>query len=305
MKTAAVVGLGTMGPGIAATLAKGGMDVRTYDLKPEVVEKAKGDVQTAFGVLERIGRPKAEKTGAVTFHNDLAETVSNADLVIESVPEKADIKAQVFAELDRLARPDAMLASNTSGIPISKLQQSAKRPGRVIGMHWSNPPHVIPVIEVIAGAKTEAAEVEKLKGLINGLGLYPVVVKKDVPGFVENRVLYAIMRECLALAENGVIDPADLDTCVKWGIGFKLAVIGPLELLDVAGLDIYQAVASYLNADLDKRGDVSPMITERIKRGDLGMKSGNGIYRYTPEQIQQLRMARAGKLVGVRKTLEG
>jgi 5-formyl-3-hydroxy-2-methylpyridine 4-carboxylate dehydrogenase len=305
MKTAAVVGLGTMGPGIAATLAKGGMDVRTYDLKPEVVEKAKGDVQTAFAVLERIGRPKAEKTGAVTFHGDLAETVADADLIIESVPEKLEIKAKVFADLDRLSRPDAMLASNTSGIPISKLQESAGRPGRVIGMHWSNPPHVIPVIEVIAGNKTDKAQVEALKALINGLGLYPVVVKKDVPGFVENRVLYAIMRECLALAENDVIDPADLDTCVKWGIGFKLAVIGPLELLDVAGLDIYQAVASYLNADLDKRGDVSPMITERIKRGDLGMKTGNGIYRYTPEQIQQLRMARAGKLVGVRKTLEG
>ena len=305
MKTAAVVGLGTMGPGIAATLAKGGMDVRTYDLKPEVVEKAKGDVQTAFAVLERIGRPKAEKTGAVSFHGDLAETVAGADLIIESVPEKLEIKAKVFADLDRMCRPDAMLASNTSGIPISKLQESAGRPGRVIGMHWSNPPHVIPVIEVIAGAKTEKAEVEKLKALINGLGLYPVVVKKDVPGFVENRVLYAIMRECLALAENDVIDPADLDTCVKWGIGFKLAVIGPLELLDVAGLDIYQAVASYLNADLDKRGDVSSMITERTKRGDLGMKTGNGIYRYTPEQIQQLRMARAGKLVGVRKTLEG
>jgi 5-formyl-3-hydroxy-2-methylpyridine 4-carboxylate dehydrogenase len=305
MKIAAVVGLGTMGPGIAATLAKGGMDVRTYDIKPEMVEKAKGDVQTAFGVLERIGRPKADKTGTVSFHGDLAETVADADLIIESVPENLEVKAKVFADLDRLARPDTLLASNTSGIPISKLQESAGRPGRVIGMHWSNPPHVIPVIEVIAGAKTEKAQVDKLKALISGLGLYPVVVKKDVPGFVENRVLYAIMRECLALAEDGVIDPADLDTCVKWGIGFKLAVIGPLELLDVAGLDIYQAVASYLNADLDKRSDVSPMITERIKRGDLGMKTGNGIYRYTPEQIQQLRMARAGKLVGVRKTLEG
>jgi 5-formyl-3-hydroxy-2-methylpyridine 4-carboxylic acid 5-dehydrogenase len=305
MKTAAVVGLGTMGPGIAATLAKGGMDVRTYDLKPEVVEKAKGDVQTAFAVLDRIGRPKAEKTGTVSFHTDLAESVTGVDLVIESVPERLEIKAKVFADLDRLARPDAMLASNTSGIPITKLQESTARPGRVIGMHWSNPPHVIPVIEVIAGAKTDKAQVDSLKSLINGLGLYPVVVKKDVPGFVENRVLYAIMRECLALAENDVIDPTDLDTCVKWGIGFKLAVIGPLELLDVAGLDIYQAVASYLNADLDNRGDVSSMITERIARGDLGMKTGNGIYRYTPEQIQQLRMARAGKLVGVRKTLEG
>jgi len=305
MKIAAVVGLGTMGPGIAATLAKGGMDVRTYDVKPEVVKGAKALVESAFTVLDRIGRPKADRVGTVSYHDDLAQTVADADLVVESVPERPDIKAKVFADLDRLTRPDAMLASNTSGIPITKLQESTTRPERVIGMHWSNPPHVIPVIEVIAGNKTGKPAVDSLKQLIQRLGLYPVVVKKDVPGFVENRVLYAIMRECLALAENDVIDPADLDTCVKWGIGFKLAVIGPLELLDVAGLDIYQAVASYLNADLDKRGDVSKMITERIARGDLGMKTGNGIYRYTPEQIQQLRAARAGKLVGVRKTLEG
>src|SRR5262249_39198170 len=152
---------------------------------------------------------------------------------------------------------------------------------------------------------TEMGAVEATKALIKGLGLLPVVVKKDVPGFVENRVLYAIMRECVALAEQGVIEPEELDTCVKWGIGFKLAVIGPLELLDVAGLDIYEAVANYLNADLDKRGDVSPMITERTKRGELGMKTGRGIYAYTPERIQQLRAARAQKLVGVRKTLEG
>ena len=305
MKNAAVIGLGTMGPGIAATLAKGGMNVRVFDVSSDALARAKNDLQTAFAVLERIGRPAAAKVGELAFETDLGKTVAGADLVVESVPEKPDIKAKVFADLDRLAPATAILASNTSGIPISKIQLSVARPARVIGMHWSNPPHVIPVIEVIAGDKTDKAVVGQLKDLISGLGLYPVVVKKDVPGFVENRVLYAIMRECLALAENDVIEPADLDTCVKWGIGFKLAVIGPLELLDVAGLDIYQAVASYLNADLDKRGDVSRLVTDKTAKGQLGMKTGSGIYSYTPEKIQQLRAARAAKLVGVRKTLEG
>ena len=120
-------------------------------------------------------------------------------------------------------------------------------PGRVVGMHWSNPPHVIPVIEVIAGARTSPDVVERLRAMIDDLGLVPVRVQRDVPGFVENRVLYAIMRECLALVDDGVISAEELDTCVKWGIGFKLAVIPPLQLLDVAGLDIYNAVGSYLN----------------------------------------------------------
>ena len=305
MKTAAVVGLGTMGPGMAATLARGGLDVDVFDTSEAALKRTEGDVQTAFAVLERIGGPAAPARGQIRLHSALEPCLAKAELVIESVPERADIKTKVFAEMDRLVSPTCILASNTSGIPITKLQAATARPGRVVGMHWSNPPHVIPVIEVIAGNHTAQATVDATKKLIKDLGLLPVVVKKDVPGFVENRVLYAIMRECVALAEQGVIEPEELDTCVKWGIGFKLAVIGPLELLDVAGLDIYEAVASYLNADLDTRKDVSPMITERTKRGDLGMKTGKGIYNYTPELIQQLRTSRAQKLVGVRKTLEG
>lgn len=305
MKTAAVIGLGTMGPGIAATLARNGLDVKAYDVSAEQIEKAPGEADTALQVLERIGGKKAEKEGRITYLSDLAEAVEGADLVVETVPENADIKAEVFAALDKHAGTGAILASNTSGIPITKLQASTTRPERVVGMHWSNPPHVIPVIEVIAGEKTSADVVQTMRNLITGMGLEPVVVKRDVPGFVENRVLYAIMRECLSLVDKDVIDPQDLDTCVKWGIGYKLAVIGPLELLDVAGLDIYQAVASYLNKDLSTEGGVSAAITERTGRGDLGMKTGKGIYDYTPEEIQKLRMSRAGKLVGVRKTLEG
>ena len=169
------------------------------------------------------------------------------------MPENAEIKAKVFADLDRLAPARAILASNTSGIPITKLQESVTDPSRVVGMHWSNPPHVIPVIEVIAGDRTSPEVVERLRTTIERPRPGPVRVQRDVPGFVENRVLYAIMRECLALVDDGVISAEELDTCVKWGIGFKLAVIPPLQLLDVAGLDIYHAVGSYLNQDLNAR----------------------------------------------------
>ncbi len=304
MKTAAVIGLGTMGPGIAATLARGGMTVRGFDTQSEALEGAKGVAEMANGVLDNLGMTQQGAAQPIEFVSDLGAAVEGADLVIESVPEKAEIKLAVFKELGELAPANAILASNTSGIPITKLQEAAANPGRVVGMHWSNPPHVIPVIEVIAGNHTDAGTVGAMCDLIKGLGLLPVVVKKDVAGFVENRVLYAIMRESLALVEEGVIEPEELDTCVSWGIGYKLSVVGPMALLDMAGLDIYQAVGSYLNAELDNRGDVSKVITDRTSQGQLGMKTGSGMFDYTPEKIQALRGERAKKLVAVRKALE-
>ena len=305
MTRAAIIGTGTMGPGMAATLARGGLDVRCFDTSAAARERVPGEADLARGVLDRIGGAAAARPGTITVHGDLAEAVDGADLVIEAVPENAEIKAAVFADLDRLAPAGAILASNTSGIPINRIQQSVADPGRVVGMHWSNPPHVIPVIEVIAGEHTDPEVVERLRTMISDLGLIPVRVLRDVPGFVENRVLYAIMRECLALVDSGVVSAEELDTCVQWGIGFKLAVIPPLQLLDVAGLDIYQAVAGYLNADLDDRKDVSETITSRAARGELGMKTGSGLFSYTPEQAQALRQRRAAGLVAVRKALSG
>jgi 5-formyl-3-hydroxy-2-methylpyridine 4-carboxylic acid 5-dehydrogenase len=303
MKNVAIIGTGTMGPGMAATLARGGMDVACYDASEAARDKAPGEVTTALAVLERIGGPAAATAGAVTMRADLADAVTSADLVIEAVPENAEVKATLFRELDRLSKPDAILASNTSGIPISKIQQSVSDPSRVVGMHWSNPPHVIPVIEVIAGEKTAPEVVERLRQLVGDLGLMPVRVLRDVPGFVENRVLYAIMRECLSLVDKGVISAEELDTCVQWGIGFKLAVIPPLQLLDVAGLDIYKAVASYLNADLDDGSGVSSTVTSLVDQGDLGMKTGKGLFEYTPERAAELRKGRAAKLVAVRRAI--
>jgi 3-hydroxybutyryl-CoA dehydrogenase/5-formyl-3-hydroxy-2-methylpyridine 4-carboxylate dehydrogenase len=305
MTTAAVIGLGTMGPGIAATLARGGMEVRVHDASAAALERARAAVAVAGKVLEAIGRAPAAQPGAVTFAADLAAAVGGADLVVEVVPENPKVKAEVFAAIEAAARPDAILASNTSGIPIGTLQQAVRTPGRLIGMHWSNPPHVIPIIEVIPGAATEPAVADRLTAMIEAVGHKPVRIKKDVAGFVHNRVLYALLREAVALVEDGVIEAQALDTLVKWSVGLKLSVIGPMELLDVAGLDIYRAVSSYLNAQLDRRTDVSPAIAARVASGELGIKSGKGIYDYPPGAAETLGAARAGKLIAVRKALEG
>ncbi|OBQ73606.1 5-formyl-3-hydroxy-2-methylpyridine 4-carboxylate 5-dehydrogenase [Mesorhizobium erdmanii] len=302
----AIIGLGTMGPGMAARLARGGLQVVAYDVAPAAIERARSILGIAEGVLDSLGvTSPASGAGTVRFTDDIADAVSGADLVIENVPENISIKADVYRAIDGLIGPETLVASDTSGIPITKLQAHISHPERMVGMHWSNPPHIIPMIEVIAGEKTAPQTVATIRDLIRSIGLLPVVVKKDVPGFVENRVLYALLREAVDLVERGVIDPEDLDTCVSWGIGYKIAVIGPMALLDMAGLDIYKSVSSFLNADLSNRDDVAPMVLQKTNASKFGIKSGEGMFSYTPEQIKALQGERARKLVAVRRILEG
>jgi 3-hydroxybutyryl-CoA dehydrogenase/5-formyl-3-hydroxy-2-methylpyridine 4-carboxylate dehydrogenase len=299
----AVIGVGTMGPGIAATLSRGGLDMVLYDVSAEQLRKAEADMPSLQKVLDEI--KVAASSGKISYESDLARAVREADFVIEAVPERLELKQRVFAELDRLARPAAILASNTSGIPITRLQEAVARKSRVVGMHWSNPPHVIPMVEVIAGEHTDPGVVERTRRLVADCGLIAVLVDKEVPGFVHNRLLYAVLREAVSLVEKGVVSPEELDKCFKWGLGLKLAVIGPMELLDVAGLDIYAAVAGYLNADLDNSARVPDYIAEKVQAKRFGMKTGEGIYQYTPQRLGALRAERAAKLIAVRKTLEG
>jgi len=302
VKRAAVIGTGTMGPGMGAVLARAGIETALYDVSPEQLEKAKAGAELAGQVLERLDAVK-EDGGSLRFETELDAALEGAEFVIEAVPERLELKHEVFPQLEEHVADDAILASNTSGIPITKIATATERPERVVGMHWSNPPHLIPMIEVIPGERTAPETVDATSELVRRIGYHPVV-EREVPGFVENRILYAILRECLDLVDRGVIDPEGLDLNVRWGIGYKLAVIGPMELLDMAGLDIYSAVGSYLNQDLSTSGEVSKTIRDLIAEGRLGMKTGGGIYDYTPEQIEELRAQRAAKLVAVRKALE-
>ena len=233
---------------------------------------------------------------------DMAAALEGVDIVLEAVPERLDLKHEVFREFEKHVAPDAVLASNTSGIPITAIAEACEHPERVIGNHWSNPPHLIPMIEVIPGDRTSQEVIDRTCALIREIGYHPVV-EREVPGFVENRVLYAIMRECLALVDEGVVDAEELDLNVKWGIGYKLAVVPPMALLDMAGLDIYNAVASYLNQDLSDEKGVSSTITERVDKGRIGIKTGGGLFDYDSERTAELQKERAAALVAVRKAL--
>jgi 3-hydroxyacyl-CoA dehydrogenase len=298
----AVMGTGTMGPGMGAVLARAGMQVSLYDTSPEALERAKAGYDLAWGVLDRLETPAVDG-GSATYVGSVADALADAEFVIEAVPEKLELKQQVYREYEQHVGPEVILASNTSGIPATKIAEGLAHPERVVVMHWSNPPHLIPMIEVVPGEKTSQAAVDGTIAVIEDIGYYSCLLKKEVPGFVENRVLYAIMRECLALVDEGVIDREELDLNVKWGIGYKLAVIPPMQLLDMAGMDIYTSVASYLNPDLSNTAEVSPTIRDLVERGRLGLKTKGGLFDYTDEEVGQLRAQRGAKLVAVRKAL--
>jgi 3-hydroxyacyl-CoA dehydrogenase len=303
IRRAAVIGTGTMGPGMGAVLERAGIEVALYDVSAEALERARKGAELARGVLERLGGERVEG-GDIRFQDDLAAALEGADFVLEAVPEKLELKQQVFADFERQIADDAVLSSNTSGIPITKIAEGLEHPERVIGMHWSNPPHLIPMIEVIPGERTSEETIAAARGLIERIGYRPSMLNKEVPGFVENRVLYAIMRECLALVDEGVIDAEELDLNVKWGIGYKLAVIPPMQLLDVAGLDIYESVANYLNSELSTESGVSETITKLTGDGKLGIKAGGGLFSYSEDELAELPAKRAAALVAVRKTLD-
>jgi len=303
----AVVGAGTMGPGVAAVVASHGLKVRLYDIKPEILERARNTVDTVYETLLAADflteDQVAQGNEGLEFALDLKEALEGVDFVIETIPEDLEVKQSFFRQAEQMVPKKTILASNTSGIPITKLAEACRHPGRVIGMHWSNPPHVIPVIEVIQGAKTEDATVAATRELIERLDMIPVDVLRDVPGFVENRILYAIMREALHLLDQEVASAEDIDAIVKWGVGYKLSVIGPLELLDVAGLDIYHSVASYLNADLNASSEVSAIVRDKVAKGELGIKSGKGLFEYESDEIPALMQRRMRLLLGAKRAL--
>jgi 3-hydroxyacyl-CoA dehydrogenase len=302
LNRATILGTGTMGPGMGTVLARAGLAVTLFDVSPEALERAQAMVGVVEGVLDRLEVP-VHDGGSLSYESDQAAAVEGAEILVEAIPERLELKQQVLGEIEPLLSEQAIIASNTSGIPITKIAAELAHPERVIGWHWSNPPHLIPMNEVINGERTAPAVTAAVEQLTRRIGYHPVTLRKEVPGFVENRVLYAIMRECLALVDEGVIDVEGLDLCVQWGIGYKLAVIPPIQLLDMAGLDIYTAVASFLNADLSNESGISSTATDLRDAGRLGIKSGGGFFDYTPERVKELQQQRGTALVAVRKAL--
>ena len=307
IRNVVIVGAGTMGPGIAATFARHGYDATLTDIDAQQIDKARATLELVFTTWKAGGFASdadiAAARGRLTLAIDASEKIARADFVLENAPERLELKREIFAHLCGVTRASAILASDTSGIPITDIQRDLPNPGRIVGMHWSNPPHLIPVIEVVRGRETAPATVDTIVALVESVAMIPAIVDRDVPGFVENRILYAVMREALHLLDERVASAEAIDTIVRWGIGYKLGVVGPLRLLDMAGLDIYTAVASYLNRDLCNDSGVSSTVTSKVAAGRLGVKTQGGLFDYTPEEVERLARERGRLLVASKKAL--
>jgi 3-hydroxybutyryl-CoA dehydrogenase len=281
----AVVGAGLMGHGIAQVFAAAGHDVAIHDASATVLA---GVVDRIRGNLRDLDQDIAS-ADRVTPHEEIASAVRNADFVVEAALENLPLKQALFATIEQSAPVTAILASNTSVIPITAIVEKLMRRERAIGTHWWNPPFLVPLVEVITTQWTDDATLAQTMMLHQAIGKTAVHVKKDVPGFVGNRLQHALWREAISLVERGICDAETVDTVVKASFGRRLAVLGPMENVDLVGADLTLAIHQTILSDLESRPAPSPLLEAMVAEGRLGMKSGEGFYRWTAEQQAALR----------------
>jgi 3-hydroxybutyryl-CoA dehydrogenase len=280
MERVAVVGAGLMGHGIAQVFAVAGHEVALTDESTEVLATAPERVRRN---LERAGLDPAAAE-RIELGLSLDGAVAGAELVVEAAPERLELKQQLFARLSRLT--DGILASNTSVLSIGAIARDTERPERVVGTHFWNPPHLVPLVEVVQAETTGDETVDRTAALLAAAGKTPVHVRRDVPGFIGNRLQHALWREAIALVETGVCTAEDVDTVVKGTLGLKLAVLGPLENADLVGTDLTLAIHDYVLPHIDARPTPSPLLRELVERGDLGLKTGRGFRAWTDDEAQ-------------------
>ena len=281
----AVIGAGLMGHGIAQVFALAGHAVTIYDSVAATLDSAKARILTN---LKDLGDDQSA-VERVTPKADLADAVCDADYVVEVVLEDLPLKQKLFGEIEPHVRPDTILASNTSVIPITQIMGGLKHRERALGTHWWNPPYLVPLVEVIGTQWTTPDAIDWTIRLHTDAGKTPVHVKKDVPGFVGNRLQHALWRECIALVQNGICDAETVDTVIKASFGRRLAVLGPLENADLVGTDLTLAIHRTVLPDLDRTPGALPYLEALVADGRLGMKSGEGFRTWTPEQQAALR----------------
>ncbi len=277
MSQIAVIGGGLMGHGIALTFARAGHNVTVTDPVAEMLASCTERIAQSLGLL---GASEAEISAAlqrVTLAADLADAVAQADVVFEAAPEKLELKQKIFAEVEAYAPAGAILASNTSVIQISKIMGGLKGRHRAMGTHWWNPPHMIPLVEVVKTEWTDPALAQQMFDLLAHAGKTPAMVEKDVPGFIGNRLQHALWREAISLVENGICDAETVDNVVKASFGRRLAVLGPLENADLVGLELTQDIHRQVLFDLETSKDPSPYLQQMRDAGRSGMAAGAGL----------------------------
>jgi len=288
-----IIGGGLMGAGIAQVFLAAGHEVTVYEPSPVVRGTVRARVASDLRLFDR--DPALADT--VRLADDLGAAVANAFYVTEAAPEKLELKQSLFAQLVGHAPVDAILASNTSVIPIHRIAAGLATAERIVGTHWWNPAALIPLVEVVQSELTSIATVETTMQLLRSIGKSPAHVIKDTPGFVANRLQHALWREAIAMVAEGVCDAATLDACVKNSFGLRLAVLGPLENADLVGLDLTLDIHRIMMPELDRSNRPSPYLERKVADGALGFKTGHGFRAWSEDEMTALRARLAAHLL--------
>jgi 3-hydroxybutyryl-CoA dehydrogenase len=298
----AVVGAGLMGAGIAGEFARGEYEVTLVDTNEAALEKGLNSLKKSQQTLVDVGHVSqadaVSALGRVRLTTDLAEACSSVGILMEAVPENLAVKQEMYAQFDKLCFPEAILASNTSGLSISKIASATQRPDKVVGVHFWNPPHVVPLVEVTKGDGTSDATAEHMMKVCNTLGKKPILVQHDIPGIVGNRLQYAVVREALHLMAEGVASPEDIDLAMTAGPGLRYGLLGPLRTADLGGLDVFCAISDYLFADLNADKRAPSVLKDLVEQGKLGAKTGEGFYSYSEDELDRVLAQRDRVLLG-------
>lgn len=308
-KQVAVIGSGVMGHGIAQEYALAGYTVFLYDLQESFLLKAKRSVENSLSLLvkEQVISEQAKQDALerIVLTTDLQAAVAEADVITEAIPEVIEMKWDLFEKLEQFAKEDAIIASNTSTFSIARLIEKAKTPQRIIITHFFNPAQLVPLVEIVRHEKTSDAVVSRTMELMVEIGKSPVLLKKDVPGFIANRLQTALMREAFSLLKEGVADAREIDTVMKDGIGFRWAFVGPIETADFGGLDTWKRVIDNLAPELNASQKAPELIDELVEKGELGTKTGSGIYSYADTSVEEKWKQRDEQFIRLAKMKRG
>lgn len=294
IKKVSILGAGVMGPGIAEVLAIFGADLNLkiyiYDISNSAIQQAEVRIENDFDKVRSVGLFDDEHLNNARERIKLGtdfNLVTDSQLVIEAVPEKIELKKNIFKQLDKLTPASTILATNSSGLSITEIANATNRPNMCIGTHFMNPVLLMPLVEVVKGENTSEDVINVITELLSSVNKRPVLVKKDIPGYVHNRLQAAVFRELMHLVDEEVMDVNDLETTVRYGIGLRLPVMKVFEMVDLMGLDTILNVLTYLYPSLDKSSEPPKFLSKMIENGELGVKSGKGFHDYTDKDMQE------------------
>ena len=307
-KRVAVLGAGVMGTGIAQLFATKGYPVTIIYVYDDIVRAKPIETMTSnLQVLCENGVIKEEEIPSilanVTCTEDMEAAAKSADIIFECIVEDLATKQEYFKKLDEICSPDTILATNTSVISVTEIAEKAVHKDRIIGTHYWKPAYIIPLVEVVKTEHVSEKTVNETYSLLEEAGKMPVIVQKDVPGFLANRMQHALFREAISIVENGIATPEDVDKAIKFGFGMRLGVMAPIEVIDSGGIDLTYNIHKYLFPHIENSTEPAPLLEKLLAEGKLGFKTGEGIMKWSPEQIKESQENLITGLIKVEKAL--